>query len=252
MKIGFVIGNLPIVPVYDWGSIRKFNRQGLPGFTLNDYWKIRGLEINTQFNEEITRTRFKIGISKDGLSYEEFIKINPPYPYGEETKFFNEKVDKEVERILREFNVDSMVAKHIRSILLANVVLPYYENMSDRGEISIQTEFDENDINFGGLQEPSVYIRVTSATKPESIIEFIRDNRKKLRDLLKKLPQKIDYSLSREKIELVLERREKSKLTNKNFFTKYAVETENNNLPRSIEKLYNDTEKTIKLLFYKK
>lgn len=255
------MGSLPITPLSKWSEIRRYNLKGLPGFTLNDYWKIRGLEINTEFEQEILKTRIKIGISENGLSYEDYIKINPPYrnldAFNPKIKKINDDFDKRVEleinRILKEFVCDSFVSNQLRSILLANLALPLYGNMSDSKEISIQSYFGENDIDLNKTdKQPSISIKISSYTKPEAVISFIRDNRERLSEIFSLLPKKNDLTLSGEKIMIVLARRENQKIKNKVFFTKLGMDKNIDKMPKTIEKEYNRAEEEIKSLFYKK
>ena len=155
MKIRFVVGGLPVSPVSTWGEIRKYTEGGLSGFSLEDYWRIRGLEINIDFESEILTTRNKLGLPSDGLTYEEYLKY-----CNSESK--QNAVEIEVQRILKEYTCDFFVKKQIKSILLSNIALPAYPNMSDVGEISIQTVFNEDDLNnvdYTG-NEKAVYINI--------------------------------------------------------------------------------------------
>ena len=259
MKISYVLGKPPIEPTSDKSVVTMKSHQGLNGFSLEDRWRVRALEINQAFEKEIIETRKTLNIPTNGYTYEEFLGIYNflefGYVRGPLTKVqeleFNKKIDIEVCRIVGEYNCDIFVKRNLKTILLANIVLSSSSNMSDWGEIYLKSLFTtKNYESFG--KDKSVVIKITSKVSAEAIIEFIKDRRVKINTLLKKLPKKKKFILTDDKIRLVLARRANTKLDNKTFYTKYAEDKKIDLLPRSIEKEYDRTEKEVESLFHKR
>lgn len=261
MKISFVIGGLPTVPVSTWGEIIKSKNKGSSAYSLEDYWRVKGLELNTEFENEILKTRNKIGIPKEGLKYEEITTHYYPEDYvwitdvnlKNKTVAFDKSVEFETERILKEFDCDLFVSKQIKSILLSNIVLPLFPYISDSGEISIKTLFIEDDLDREEYikSEKEVLIRITSKVSPNAVIQFIEDRRKLFTNLFNELPEKKKCNLSDEKIKIVLERRNNPNIT----FNKLSIILANkeniNKIPKTLNKDYEEAEKYISSLFYK-
>jgi len=261
MKIKFVVCGLPISPVSTWGEIKKYKNEGSPAYSLEDYWRVKGLEVNTEFEKEILKTRKKIGIPKEGLKYGEINTHYHPEDYvwitevnlRNKTVAFDKSVDFETERILNEFDCDLFVSKQIKPILLGNIVLPLSSYISDSGEISIKTLFTEDDLDREEYikNEKELLIRITSNVKPEAIRQFIRDRYDLFTELLKKLPEKKKFELSKKKIAVY--QLKKEGLPYKEIAFKLVENTDDNPMStKAIEKISTRVISDIESLFHKK
>jgi|GEM_PF-4696119 len=261
MKIKFVVCGLPISPVSTWGEINKYKNEGSPAYSLEDYWRVKGLEVNAEFEKEILNTRKKIGIPKEGLKYGEINTHYHPEDYvwitdvnlRNKTVAFDKSVDFETKRILKEFDCDLFVSKQIKSILLGNIVLPLSSYISDSGEISIKTLFTEDDLDREEYikSEKEVLIRITSAVTPEAIRQFVSDRYDVFCELLNKLPKKKKFELSKKKIATY--QLKKEGLSYKEISFKLVENTDD--IPMSvkaIEKIYKKAKTDIESLFHKK
>lgn len=261
MKIGFVLGGLPIQPTTDFGEITKYTKEGLPGFSLEDYWRVKGLEVNKEFETAILVARKNLGILEDGLPYSELTRYFYKY---ENSDFFtpNKKlkklipedlINKAVQKILSRHDCDSFVKWQLKSILISGVVLPSYPNMSNFGEISIQTLFGEDDLNIEDYtnNEKAVLIKITSAVSPEAIRQFVSDRQDIFTKLLEKLPKKKKFELSKNKLTVFELGNEK--LSYKEIAFKLVENTDNMPMsPKAIEKIYTRVVSDIESLFHRK
>ncbi len=248
MEISFVFGGTPITPVFTRDEFLKYNQEvGLLGFSEEDYWRTKGLEINTQFEKEIVKTRQIIGIPVDGLDYEEYLRLN-------DSDGVVKKADKEVERILNEFDCDQFVAKQLKTVLLSNFVLPQSPNMSEHDEISITSILNEDDLfkTENDNREKAVFIKITSRIFPEAIIEYIKksNNREALSMLLNQLPEKKSFLLTENQIRVY-----KMKKDRKFSYDDMAIEFAKSEKDKDIKT--SDTigqhyRRTIQALFHKK
>ncbi len=225
MKIWFAVGGLLFNPTQNLNDLEKIRNEypGLANFSAEDCEKVKRLEINPVFKKEILKARENIGIPIDGLDYDDFKSYY--YPFNTNTfdnpdlaqinKDFNKKVDNEINKILEKYNCDHFVEKQIKSILLANVVIPSSSDNSDFGGISIQTIFNESDKDRDENQndEKAVFIKITSKVSPEAIIEFIKKKRNRLNRLLKNLPKHIKKPLTEEELEIHKMKDSKDKIT---------------------------------------
>lgn len=261
MKIGFVLGVIPVQPTYDFGEITKFTREGLPGFSLEDYWRVKGLEVNKEFETAILLARKNLGLPINGMTYGEFTRYFYRYENNDFFKSNNkleklipeDLINKEIQKMLNQYDCDSFAKWQLKSILLAEVVLPSYPNMSNFGEISIQTLFSEDDLDIDDYtsNEKAVLIKITSAVKPEAIREFVKDRHDLFIELLKKLPKKEKFELSKNK--LAVFELGNSKLTYKKIALKLVENTDDNPMsPKTIEKIYTRVVSDIESLFHKK
>ena len=261
MRIGFVLGVIPIQPTYDFGEITKFTREGLSGFSLEDYWRVKGLEVNKEFETAILLARKNLGLPINGLPYSEYTRYFYNY---ENNDFFTSSnkleklipedlINKEIQKMLSRHDCDSFVKWQLKSILLAEVVLPSYPNMSNFGEISIQTLFSEDDLNIDDYtnNEKAILIKITSKVSPEAIREFVKDRHDIFVKLLKELPKKKKFELSNEKLNVY-------ELGNKNLSYKAIADKlvdgtdYEPKAPKAIEKIYKRTLLNIESLFHKK
>jgi len=196
LKIGFVLGGVPIAPVYSWKEILKNSKPGLNSFSYEEYWKVRGLEFNQDFENAIIEARIKLKLPKQGLSYDDYLKYSDLGHDGG-------KVDDEIDEILRRYDCDSFVKKHVKTILLANFVLPSSPLKNDSGDLSLETLFDEADIENLATAGEAIIIKITSSGVTNNAIkQFLKDRENELSSLIKRLPEKEKFILSEEKLKV--------------------------------------------------
>lgn len=256
MKISYVLGKPPISPISDNNEVIKNSNKGLSDFSLEDRWRVRALEVSPIFNEEIIKTRKLLNIPIDGFSYEEFLGIYNFLEWGyvreswskKTEEEFNQKIDTEIKRIFNEYECDLFVKRQLKTILLANIVLSSHSNMSDWGEISLDTFFTAEDYD-NEKREKSVVIKITSEVSPEAIIQYIRDRRSNIKKLLSKLPEKKKFILSDKKIK-IFQLGNDPQLTYENIAAKLSTIWDISS--KNVEKIYRETKEDILSLFNKK
>lgn len=225
MKIWFAVGGLLYNPTHDLNDLEKARIEypDLTNFSAEECEKVKRLEINPIFKKEILKVRKNIGIPVDGLDYDDFKSYYYPFntntfdnpSLAQKNNDFNKKVDDEVNRIFDKYNCDHFVEKQLKSILLANVVIPLSSDNSDFGGISIQTIFDDDDKDRDENQnnEKAVFIKVTSKVSADAIIKFIEKKRKRLKRLLKNLPKHIKKPLTEDELEIHKMKDSENKIT---------------------------------------
>ncbi|MDD4938393.1 MAG: hypothetical protein PHX34_05295 [Candidatus Shapirobacteria bacterium] len=245
MKISFIIGGLPMSPLSTLEEIRaagkrpvKINKielikdvPGLLTFSDESYWKIKCLEINTEFEKEIIRARRMLGIPDNGLTYSEYLESYSPFTLSDNSDI-GIKINNEIQSILEKFNCDDYVKNQLKSILLANIVLPTESDGRERNGISVYSIFNEEDLNSQNydLSEKAVFIKITSSVKSEAIINFIENNGDKFNTLLSNLPKSRGYTdLSEEKIAILGMKKNNPKTNYNDMAAKWAKLCTNEN-----------------------
>lgn len=265
MKIRFVLGELVYNLVFDLNEIEEAQKKypGVTCFSKEEIEKVRRLEINPNFEKEILISRKNIGIPDVGLNHGEFKSHYYPFNCNpnsnpemvEKERDFNKRVLSEIDRITSKYNCNHFVKKQIKSILLANVVLPSSNQVSDFGGISIHTNFGNNeDIDENITNEEAVLIKITSKVSPEAIISYIGNKqiRIKLKALLKLLPKYIKKPLTKETFDIYKIKSGKNKITYREMHGKTAKKYDDKEFFMEIDTLKHDYSKDINVLFCKK
>ena len=214
MKILFVAGGMPFSPISEWKKIEENNRLSHTGFSLEEYEKVKGLEIIPEFEQMLINSRKNLGIPKNGLSFDEYKKI---FYQGMEfddklvkkQKDFKIKINKEIKEILSRFECDEFVKLQLKNILLGNVVLPSNHHPNIDGDIDFEIKMfeDQREDKIG-----MVSINISSPIKKDKLIKFIGKSWKNFEKTISNLPSKKIFKLSEKEMKII-EKRDNFKLS---------------------------------------
>lgn len=213
MKIKFVIDNDPIVEANTWKEILKYRNVFYYTFTKDSYCKFKALELNQDFDKEISKSRENLGIPVNGLPIEDGYKMiskdNTLRTAHMDDKFkersaeeaeFMKRVWVECGRIEKKLKLDILVSCFIRELLLSNYVESMFSNFADTGQISYAVEEDySSNKNIPSM----VFIQITANISKNKLKNFIESNWKLISKDLARFPNKNSFNVTERDLKIV-------------------------------------------------
>ena len=182
----------------------------------------KALEQNIEFETEMLLARKNIGIPETGISWKDYYKnyyFKRMVTYsGDENKKlsnFYSKLDTEVVRIKKKFNLDSYVANQLDNLIIGGFV--FSEDFPISYEANPIDDFEQN------LGYKDILIKISHKVTQHELITYIKDNWKNIEKILKLLPTKPKYYISKKSFRIV-ELKDKEGLGLKDITDKVAEE----------------------------
>lgn len=239
MKILFLIGNPPIDAVSTWDELEIYRDKGIIIPNREFFVAIKALERNTDFENEILKSRENINIPTTGISWKEYfndyyLKSLTLYLVSESKKYsdFDKNVKKEVQRIKKEMrSMNEYIEDQLEFIIIGGFVV------SKGYPIAIQVHPEEQ--NDDGKYN-SISINIHSQISINELDVFIEENKPLLNNLMRKLSKKPNYFISQKALRIV-ELKDKEGLSHAEIARKINNEFLNSNkkaTASSVKQLY--------------
>lgn len=199
MKIQYLCGDLPFFLASSWEEIEDWNQKGLSGYSYKDYWKIKGLEVIKDFEDEIIKSRLNLNIPEDGYSQNEVIEIIEPTGFILNRNEIDKRnkleigISGEVNRLKAKFNFDKLILNQLKPLIIGNFVFPNKGTMNVDGDINYQI-IDEQD-DFGITNIETVSINITAPITKGKLLKYIKHVWDKLELSISNLPNNNTLSL---------------------------------------------------------
>jgi len=202
MKIKFIIGDLPMGFARDWSGILKWSNHGATPYSYQDYSKIKGLELISDFEKEIIKSRKILNIPKKGMDYKYVVWILDEFVLrNEDERLMLKKIELEEQRINDIFILDNFIKKQIKSLIISDFVFPNACRSNTDGDINYEVFLSEERDENGDINVEGVSINITSPIKKYKLKKFIDNYWKYFSKSINALP-KDKFSLSDYEIEI--------------------------------------------------
>jgi len=157
------------------------------------YLQCKALETNTEFVEEIVKSRQNIGIPKDGLSVEEFLKLHTNKRLRDRITL-RARVDKEVKRIMTLFKINiNCIEFLLTDIIISNYVGPTFGNL----DLDLFHSIDD-------VHHPQRFtLNISKKISKNRLINYINDNWENISNYLSGLDKDKQISITEKEIKII-------------------------------------------------
>lgn len=205
MKIYFGLGYLEEKPIKLAKNWKKIKHNKLIGPTYNQYLIFKLLENNKYFWKEIFKSRKKLGLPKNGLSWSLIKSYKTPKKVDKNQSLllkiinnnFFSNINKEFAKIKSTLILHPYVLSELHDLIMSNFVFTYPEGPIDWYSSEYNEESDELIEDVRNIKNPQdICIYCNEKITKNQLIRYIKTNWPHIDKLNKKLPSPKSYTLS--------------------------------------------------------